>query len=375
MSSSVPAAGRPVAPWGLIGTLVVVAAFESWVASRWLDLTGLAPAGYRYSARLSRHARGYDVLCFGDSLVKHGVVPAVVREKHGPTLNLACSDSRPPYSYFLLKRALDSGARPRAVLVDFHSSQLVVDPRLDHFGLTEGLGPRECVEFGWILRDPETVVRLLTFRALPSLRDRRELRARVTAALGGKTLPSSRDRIREWYDDWTRHHGSWLQSYTGVEGPDGRFWDEQVFDRMSGWSCPGSNARFIRKFLTLAARHGVAVYWLVPPVHPRLQEKTDRRGDTAGYDRIVRAALARYPNLTVVDGRRARFPRDVFLDATHLNTRGAELFSRQLADVVRPARPERPAARWIVLSEPAPPALATGAAPRPTATPPAALRR
>src|SRR5437764_5954746 len=65
-------------------------------------------------------AKGADVLVLGDSMLKFGLAPKVLESRLGrPVYSLALLDGKPAASYFLLRRALDSGARPRVVLVDY----------------------------------------------------------------------------------------------------------------------------------------------------------------------------------------------------------------------------------------------------------------
>ena len=51
-------------------------------------------------------------------------------------------------------------------------------------------------------------------------------------------------------------------------------------------------------------------------------------------------------NLTVIDGRHAGYPGDLFVDASHLEQHGAAAFTTAVADALA----QRPAgARWISL--------------------------
>jgi len=73
-----------------------------------------SPGGGRRTRRVA-----HDVLCFGDSQMKFGIAPHVVAARTGrPAYNLAIVGGQPPASYFLLRRALEAGARPSAVLFD-----------------------------------------------------------------------------------------------------------------------------------------------------------------------------------------------------------------------------------------------------------------
>src|SRR5205807_241709 len=107
--------------------------------------------------------------------------------------------------------------------------------------------------------------------------------------------------------------------------------DERVYNLLGAWTGHPLGMAYLWRTLDLAAAHGVAVYWLMPPVHPRVQARRDRLGLDAAYVAAVRQALARYPNLTVIDGRRSGYPPDAFADGSHLNVRGACAFTEDLA--------------------------------------------
>src|SRR4051812_42261979 len=116
---------RGARPWGTMGMIVVVATVELLV-HRVEDrhFTTNAALSWAYGGRAAdRKAAGRDVLCFGDSMVKFGVAPRVLEDRLGTkAYNLALYAGSPTASYFLLRRALEAGARPSAILVDFQPS-------------------------------------------------------------------------------------------------------------------------------------------------------------------------------------------------------------------------------------------------------------
>src|SRR5689334_9446274 len=113
-------------PAGLIGMIVMVAAIEAGLRHR-VEFTNGEADQWSMKARVaSGMARMSSVLCFGDSLVEFAVLPKVIEGRtHRPAFNLALPAGTPAASYFLLKKSLDSGARPRAIVVDFLPLQLV----------------------------------------------------------------------------------------------------------------------------------------------------------------------------------------------------------------------------------------------------------
>src|SRR5690242_12777653 len=109
-------------PWpvGMLGMLALVLAAESYVARHDLDFATLWSANWRHGAAAARREGPKSaVLAFGDSLVKDGVAAPVIEARLGRrAYNLAVFNGQAPASYFLLRRALDAGARPAAVLID-----------------------------------------------------------------------------------------------------------------------------------------------------------------------------------------------------------------------------------------------------------------
>ena len=125
--------GRVRIPLGLLGAVALVVAVEASIAhekmgslggSQWSCEDTLAGAG--------SVAQGSRVLCFGDSLIKQGLAPTVVEARSGlPAYNLALAGGQAPASYFLLRKALASGAKPDAVVVEYFPRLLSLEPEFN----------------------------------------------------------------------------------------------------------------------------------------------------------------------------------------------------------------------------------------------------
>jgi lysophospholipase L1-like esterase len=338
-------------PAGLAGAAVLVVAAEAWLAAQAAGLTTVSAACYRYSADAVARSPGRAVLCFGDSLVKIGVQPRLVAGRHGQGLNLACAGARPALTYVLLRRALEGGATPSAVLVDFHATQVQAGPMLDFEGMAEVLTLREAWDYSRECGDRTLFGRLAARRALPSLRLRDGLRGAVAARLAGKPVAEWGNFENPAYRDWDAHDGAHLTFPSATQGPDGLYSDERAFATLGPWACHPVNAVYIRKFLDLAASRRLPVYWLLPPIHPRLQARFDASGDSARYDQMVRNAVAYYRNLTVIDARHAGYDPAEFIDGTHLSATGSARFSRRVAGVLE-SDPPGSSGRQVVLKGP-----------------------
>ncbi|GAC1471658.1 MAG: hypothetical protein NVSMB9_18060 [Isosphaeraceae bacterium] len=345
-------------PWGLIGMIALVALGERFVARGAMDFLSPDDWSYRRSVQASaRQAGRHDVLCFGESLVKVGVLPEGVRERTGwSTYNLAVPGSQATSSYFLLRRALGAGAKPKALVVDFVPSLLGVGPRHNLKRWASLLSITEAAELAWWASDAELFARVAIDCVLPSVRARAGLRTNIVNALKG--------RANEWhyanffyFRNGFRNNGAYLLPPNVAIR---KLTAETVAEVERGFlpyeNCHAVNARGIEEFLALAAAHDLPVYWVLPPLLPVLNERLASRGFDADQRMFVRSFQARYPNVVVVDGQRGFSDPEAFHDAIHLAARGAYAFSLALGDVLRRTCPDArvgktdPAERWVTVS-------------------------
>ena len=346
-------------PMGLVGTIALVVAVE-----RGMD--ALPPEFAASSALMDwraagREARGEEVrrsrvLCFGDSLVKLGIYPSILEAGLGrPAYNLALPALQAPGSYFLLRRALEAGARPDALIVDFHAVPLAFPPAESVEYWPELLGTRDLLGLARVSREPVLFGRLILARALPSLRNRRVLRSVWLARIEGRRRPEA-ELLPALLRNRRVNRGAWVM-HRDARGPDSRI--ESAGTPPEGprgerrWSPHRVNATYVQRFFDLAASRSIPVFWLLPPMHPTWQARADRNGGDSGLTDFVRAIQAgARRDLWVLDGRRSGFGGDSFADPTHLNVRGALAFSESVARTIRPLlgpRETAPSRRWIDL--------------------------
>jgi hypothetical protein len=344
-----PPATRRRIPLGLLGMLGLVFVVEISVGSRDLDLMTPQEWCWRLSGLdAARRSAGLEILCFGDSLVQGGIAPQLIEGRTGQrAYNFAVGGGQAPSSFFLLRRALESRARPAAVLVDFFPSLLGLGPRHNLPHWPHLLNTRECLELSWTARDADLFAAITASRALPSIRGRYTIRARVMACLG---LRPRSERLK-YATLWSRHHRE-LNSGAQI-GPskidpneDLAAWRRSHFARLTP---DPVNAAFLGRFFALAAAHHIPVFWLVPPMKPGLQAECERSGFDAEYTRFLRATQARFPNLAVIDGRRANYDPGVFFDPHHLGRDGAKVYSLALGEILRRRGLVATGPRWIEL--------------------------
>lgn len=324
--------GRGRVPLGLLGAVGLVAAAEVGVFARFDDPASFIAASWREAGRAATApgAVGAGVLCFGDSQVKSGVLPAVLARRLGrPAYNLAVVGGQAPGSYYLFERALRAGARPRAVVVGYYPGLLGCDLRLNAGLWPELLGPAGCLDLVAGSRDRRLAGPALVRALLPSLLRRGELRAAVRVALTGAP-DAGRDEARAYRRNWRVNAGA--HALAPGRGDPGDARPEPGGGR---WKCKPENARYVRRFLALAAARGVPVFWLLPTNAPALAAARARDGRDAAYGRFVAGLQAEFPGLTVVDPAPAlAADPSAFADVCHADRRGAVALSRALAEAL-----------------------------------------
>src|SRR5262249_38171040 len=148
-------------PAGLLGMILLVATIENHVARHRLDVANVPALNWASAESLARKARSFEVLCLGSSLTTSGGLPRIIEQRLGKsTCNLAVMGGTAPANYYLLKRALESGAHPKAVVVDWQEMPVDRDDRWNFVALwkhvrlwPELLTLAECLDLSWTARD------------------------------------------------------------------------------------------------------------------------------------------------------------------------------------------------------------------------------
>jgi hypothetical protein len=341
--------GRSRLPLGVLGMVALIGAVESRVARCWLDVGERRALAWRFSGEAAeRSAARADVLCLGDSLVKLGVQPLVMERRLGrPVYNVAVPGGQASSTFFLFRRAIGAGARPSAVVVDFHPNLLAAAPRFNVDVWAELLEPIEAIDLAHRARDPDLLVSNMVGLALPTYKDRHGIRQVISARLVGET-PPLRDDHAAFLRNWRINAGATLSP--DVSTPGLGEWTTSGGAEGRRWKPHRANRAYLVRFLDLAASRGVRVVWLLPPIGPDWQAHRDGLGIEADYDGFLRSLVDRYPNLVVLDGRRSGYDARAFRDATHLNRRGALVLSDDLGELLsRFPEPASASERWLAL--------------------------
>jgi hypothetical protein len=336
-------------PGGFLGLLVLVLAIESSVDRHAIDFATPERWAWQQSGRLARRVgTESEILCFGDSEMKMGIAPALIEERtRRRTFNLAVPGGHSPSSYYLLRRAIEAGARPPAVLVDFEMNFLSGSPQGIAHEWSALLDTRDSLELAWMARDAGLLATITLDRLVPSVRYRSSIRNTLAAALRSERI-SRRADIDMLLINWRLNQGAQILPRNPAFQRPGIKVDRELMESPP-WRCSPLYATYLRRFLALAASKGIAVVWVLPPVIPEVQAHRDERGDTARFTRFVQRFAAEFRNVTVLDARFCGYPHTVFYDQVHPDRQGAFLLSNALADRLGHFLDGRTLPQWVDL--------------------------
>ena len=326
-------------PRGLAGMLVLIALGEVMIGKVEPGLIGIEPWDWRRTGQAASRAaevRNADVLCFGDSLVKLGVQPRILADGVGggcQAYNLALCAGRAPASFFLLRRVLEAGAKPSAIVVDFNDTFLAEPPALTLRLYSELLRPSETLELARTIGQSDFAAEVLTSQALGVVQNRFEIRQAIFDTLLGKADPARRRATASaMRANWRRNLGGQVMpKMASYQSADPAAW---AWVQPSGWLPNPTNAMYLDRFFELAESRQIPVFWLLPPLHPGYTARRDQINAAAAYDAFVAATRVKFPGLTVVDGRHTGYDASVFIDMAHLDRDGSTHLSQALGAVV-----------------------------------------
>jgi hypothetical protein len=339
-----------------VGCLALIFVIERSIARRDLEFRAPIEWDWVVAEKLAVEAgKSADVLILGDSLVKEGLIPRVLEQRTGLRVrNLAVSAGSPPLAFALLRRAIESGARPDLVVVEMepHLLEHGKDYLRQHGAYV--LEPREIAELAWRRRDGDLLASLGLERLLPSVRAREEVRAHTVARVRGE---ASRNVVLcpPMILNWRQNGGALVvpgdQRFDGKLNDLHHLWFPQAFR-------PDLVALdYADKTFRLLRERGIRACMLIPPLSRAATDRRRAEGIEAAHRRWIRGLAARHEGLAVLDATALDLPDDHFHDPFHLNERGAAELSARVAEVL--ALPDQ-AGRWIALEtvEPRPDLLA-----------------
>jgi hypothetical protein len=286
------------------------------------------------------------VLLFGDSQIKFGVSPLILESKLGqPSHCLAIQGGQAPSSYFLLRDTLKAGVFPSAIVVDFETNLAQ-----DGIGHNKRMWPEiagiaDSFELAWYASDSDAFASMVLGMALPSVRERNEIRENLMTALKGETaiMPA-------WLEMATRNKGMNRGALAITKNLHPSPIDITSYGNQISkpWAPDPVNEIYARKFLQLALDNKIPVYCLMMPVTPAVLEKYEKNGINHRYEAWIKRLQSSFSNLYVLDWRRSNYQNSSFTDGIHLNVEGAVSITAALGDYLeRSFRGEGVDVRWV----------------------------
>jgi hypothetical protein len=295
-----------------------------------------------------------EILCFGDSLVKLGVLPRVIEDYLGlSAYNLAVLAGQPATSFFLFRQVLESGQRPRAVIVDFSAPLLTLSLRTNMECWAEVATCRDAIELAVEAGDPALGIAVVSRWLVPSRSRHQRLRPSHAVGEGRTAMDGAFQDGPVFERNWHLNRGAQVapRQFIPIEGalPE----PPKAVDYR--WGPKAVHTEYVARFLSLARSHSIPVFWVLPPVVVSRRERLDSSGVTPAYRDFVSSFLPAYPGLTVLDGQSLGWDTRAFRDPIHLNRDGAVAFSLSIARTMAHRfgqREEAKLPRWVKLSPP-----------------------
>ena len=344
---------RVAIPWGLVGMLLLIAGVEWTVGRHREQFAGDFDFGWRLTAKaIARgEARKSEILCFGDSLMGAGLAPRVLTHRLGlKAYNFAMAGSGPAVSYFMLRQAIESGAKPKAVVVEYKWSYLDdADRDCEHILPVVG-GLRDFIDLAWSSRDAAYFGLLALRKYVPSYNHRYEIRNDLLARLRGEAL-LQRGQLNPILERHiTVNQGATMALFHREKPYDGSVDPNSQALFPTRWKRDPVKTDYVERFFSLAEAHQITVFWLLMPNTPAVYSRRIEVGAEHAFNRFVAALQQRHPNVVVIDGRTDSYPPGVFVDATHLNSIGASLLSDDVAAAMEPYVGGKVSqTRWVAL--------------------------
>jgi hypothetical protein len=336
-------------PRGFLGMVALIALSEAFFARNDLKFSSLEAHDWKTTARSAAEAgQTGGLLCFGDSQLKYGVLPLVLESRLGqPVQSLAILGGQAPSTYFLLRKALESGARPSAILVCWEPHLLQDGPSHNARVLPELADFSDNLELSWAAGDSGLLLSTALGQALPSYRERFEIRDNIKAAFHGETPPMGFRIEMAWRNKVMNRGAVALAKDHAGRNTDLSRWGNPT---QQPWKADPTNTAFARRFLGLAKEYEIPVFVVLMPVSPGMQRKYEQNGIDLPYTEWVRKLGKSFQDLVVLDLRNATYDATVFYDALHLDRDGAVSASLALGDHLRRHLDGQPSGdRWVRL--------------------------
>ena len=344
-------------PWGAAGMVALLVVVEAFVGRHWIDLTDPVSLSWRYSAVAAETGvRDCEVLCLGDSLVKHGLVPSVIERTSG-------TESREPFR----RAGLDApdlfaccagrsirGARPKALIINAKPAVLLGGPEFNARAWQEVLHPARCRRTA---ADHAGTRRSSRPRSSAGCFHRCDAGWRsnppVLAAIARRDRPHSLDQSRPLAELVRQRRGECRSvRCLPTAARSTREVERQLYTDL--FYVDPANAEAIERILKLAADRRIPLFWVLFPLSPKLQSLRDESGAEMLHDRFLKSIVARYPGTRHRARRPPRRLSGRLLRRCHpleptRGTRPEPLGGRSRSPLTRHPRTASSTSGWIAL--------------------------
>ena len=245
------------------------------------------------STSASYRAPGCQVLCLGDSMVKYGVLPRVIEARTGlSAYNLACSGGTMPSEFFVFRQAIEAGARPKAIVIDFAALMLADGDPPAMMAYPELASYRDCLDLAWASKSGGFLASAWLSKLFPSCKWRYEIKGAILARLAGQPF-SPRQFMPPLRKSWDNARGAQPMEPTPPRPPTLEFLLDGVCPIT--WAPSPRNDAYLDRLLSLARSHNITVFWLIPPLIPEVHDRRERRGVDEAYSKYARDKQAGSP--------------------------------------------------------------------------------
>lgn len=310
MSGNITTSNFKKIPIALLIALILVIASEALIYSNRAELiTDFWNKFLINEQNLIGGQKNFDYLIVGDSIQKTGIDPKLVSDK---LLNLGLPGGKPMSLYLLLERYLKNHEPPKVIF-------LYVDPEDPHDSLYVILRYFVAIpEFFSVWKDlswRERLVFLMRYWASLDLR-------KVGLTIRDKYPYSNKIFLNELLKN--RGFMPSPRSHMAITENHFRVTRERVNDAVS---ISDKDMEYLDKFMKLAASKNIKIVFLGFLMPKELLAIMELTGFNAKYKEFFESLKARYPEADFVSEPILYLDNGYFGDPSHLNSKGAMLFT------------------------------------------------
>lgn len=276
-----------------------------------------------------------DTVYLGTSLAYRGFCPAVLDEKLGTnSFNLGTAQQSLMGTYYLLRETAEQNPVEQVYLSLSIAALKNECPDDSYVSASENF----CT-LRWKLRYLAAVKKESVFVSSMLYSTRVKTYSNISAVKKNVSKKLSGAKSGSRYGQ--RGFRGSKRIYNGGK-PQKRNEDKHYWDGSLGAEQIQSEAlEYLKKITEFCNQEDIRIIWVLTPL---TETYMTGAGDMDNYDEVVRSLAAEYGaeyyNFILYKERKTLFPNEVFADHSHLNIKGGEAFSEELAKVMTAENPE-----------------------------------